>query len=197
MIVDPGVGGSELISAALSRLEWQPTAVICTHGHLDHVGAAATLAAVWDIPVYCATADQAMLVKPSNGLGQALSPVIAQLLGEDALPRPADLRDFTDFSTAGLTLRPYPAPGHTQGSTVVVISDDLEAVACTGDVIFAGTIGRTDLPGGDLHQMRSSLRTLIQQLPDELPLLPGHGPATTMRAEKNTNPYLVADYLKD
>lgn len=197
VVVDPGVTGSELVVARLNQMQWQPTAILCTHGHLDHVGAAATLAEVWDVPVYCATADQPMLLKPSAGLGQRLIPLIEQLLGADELARPRDLRDHEPFETAGLTITPYPAPGHTRGSTLLRLSDETQTVVLTGDVIFQGTIGRTDLPSADSDEMRASLRWLTTAFPDDTVLLPGHGPGTSLAAEKAHNPYLQPDFLKD
>lgn len=198
LVVDPGVKGSELISAALDRLSWRPEAVLCTHGHLDHVGDAATLADVWDVPVRCAEADHQMLRQPSAGLGPRLVPLIQQLIGEDVLNPPADLRDHEAFrAPCGLQVTPHPAPGHTPGSTLLEVSDGHRAVLLTGDVIFRGTIGRTDLPGGDLRRMRSTLRQIIETFPDETVLLPGHGEPTTIGTEKLHNPYLQADFLKD
>ena len=198
LVVDPGVKGSELVSAALNRLGWHPEVILCTHGHLDHVGDAATLAAIWDVPVRCAKADQEMLTRPSAGLGTRLVPLIRQLLGEDLLERPADLRDHEVFQVpCGLEIRPHIAPGHTPGSTLLEVEDDTGKVLLTGDVIFRGTIGRTDLPGGDLEQMRITLRRIVETFPDETVLLPGHGEPTTVGTEKLHNPYLQADFLKD
>ena len=198
LVVDPGVKGSELVSAALDRLGWHPEAILCTHGHLDHVGDAATLAAVWDVPVRCAKADQEMLTRPSAGLGSQLVPLIRQLIGEDELDPPGDLRDHETFrASCGLEVRPHAAPGHTRGSTLLEVGDETGKVLLTGDVIFRGTIGRTDLPGGDLEQMRITLRRIVETFPDETVLLPGHGEPTTVGAEKLHNPYLQANFLKD
>ena len=198
LVVDPGVKGSEVVSAALDRLGWIPEAIACTHGHLDHSGDAATLAAVWGPPVYCAAADQEMLSKPSAGLGTRLVPLIRQLIGEDRLSVPGDLRDHGPFQIpCGLRVEPHAAPGHTPGSTLLGVGDGSDSVLLTGDVLFQGTIGRTDLPGGDLRQMRSTLRRIIEIFPDNTVLLPGHGEPTTIGAEKLTNPYLQSDFLKD
>lgn len=198
LVVDPGVTGSEPVSAALDRLGWSPETILCTHGHLDHAGDAATLAAVWNVPVRCAKADQGMLSRPSAGLGPGLVPLIRQLIGEDELALPEDLRDHETFRTScGLEVRPHAAPGHTPGSTLLEVGDATGKVLLTGDVIFRGTIGRTDLPGGNLEQMRATLRGIIEAFPDETVLLPGHGEPTTVGAEKLHNPYLQADFLKD
>lgn len=197
-VVDPGVMGSEVIVRALDRLGWHPGAILATHGHLDHVGEAATLAAVWGVPVHCAVADQAMLLRPSLGLGAAAVPLITQLIERDALDRPQDLRDIDGVEPIGsLTCRAIPAPGHTPGSTVLEISDGAETVFLTGDVIFQGTIGRADLPGGDQAIMKASLRRLVDLLPEDAALLPGHGAATTMGAERRHNPYLQPDFLEN
>ena len=196
LVVDPGVMGSEVIVSALDQLGWIPDSILATHGHLDHVGAAATLAAVWEVPVSCAVADHPMLLTPSLGLGPGSVPLIEQVLGADELARPAQLRDHERFEAAGLTVTPHSAPGHTPGSTVLEITDGLETVFLTGDVIFQGTIGRTDLPGGDMAQMRSTLRRLVALLPTDAVLLPGHGATTTMAAELQHNPYLRPEFLE-
>lgn len=196
LVVDPGVMGSEVIVAALDQLGWTPSAILATHGHLDHVGEAATLAQVWGVPVHCAVADHPMLLKPSLGLGPAAVPLIEQLLEADELARPEDLRDHEPFDVAGLSVRPHRAPGHTPGSTVLEVSDDTRTVFLTGDVLFQMTIGRTDLPGGDADQMRETLRRLTTALPADAVLLPGHGATTTMAAERQHNPYLQPDFLE-
>lgn len=196
LVVDPGVMGSEVIVATLDRVGWTPAAILATHGHLDHVGEAADLAAVWAVPVHCAVADHPMLLTPSLGLGPGAVPLITQVLGADELPRPGDLRDHEKLETAGLTVTPHPAPGHTPGSTVLEVGDDTETVFLTGDVLFRGTIGRTDLPGGDMAEMQATLRRLLEILPTDAVLLPGHGAATTLAAERQHNPYLQPEFLE-
>jgi glyoxylase-like metal-dependent hydrolase (beta-lactamase superfamily II) len=105
------------------------------------------------------------------------------------LTEPTDVRTFTDeeqLDIAGIPLTVRHAPGHTEGSSVFVTDD----VMLSGDLLFAGSIGRTDLPGGDHEQMVASLRRVVLPSPDDLVVLPGHGPRTTIGEERATNPFL-------
>ena len=191
LIIDPGITAIDVIDEVLHRRNWEPEAVVVTHGHLDHVGDAHAVAARWGVPVHCALPDQPMLTRPSLGLGVAFVGIIEEFLGADALPAPEDLRDLTEpFSVAGLNVRPHPAPGHTAGSTLLEVSDETSTVVFTGDVLFAGTIGRTDLPSGSMTEMRRTLRRILDTFADDVWLLPGHGPGTTLAAEKVGNSYL-------
>ena len=111
----------------------------------------------------------------------------------------SELADGTAFEVAGLTFEALHAPGHTPGSTMLRTAypgAEVESVVFSGDVLFAGSVGRTDLPGGSHLDMLSSLRTKVLPLPDRVAVLPGHGPQTTIAAERAQNPYLQASYLQ-
>ncbi len=191
LVIDPGITSLDVIAKTMEARGWRPEAVVVTHGHLDHVGDAHAVAARWGVPVYCAEEDQPMLARPSLGLGESFIGIIEQFLGADVLPVPADLRPLREpFEVAGLTVRPHPAPGHTAGSTLLEVSDATSTVVFTGDVLFAGTIGRTDLPSGNMSEMRETLRRFRDLFPDDVPLLPGHGAGTTMADEKVRNPFM-------
>lgn len=191
IIIDPGIMSFDVVQEALIRRNWQPVAVLVTHGHLDHVGDAHTVAAYWDIAVHCAWQDQPMLAQPSLGLGESSIGLIREFLGADSLPVPGDLQPLNaPFDVAGLTITPFAAPGHTAGSTLITVADATLTVVLTGDVLFAGTIGRTDLPSGSMTQMRETLRRISDSFPDDVPLLPGHGPGTTLAEEKVRNPFM-------
>ncbi len=193
IIVDPGIMSVDLVNSVLARRNWQPVAVLLTHGHLDHAGDAHLVAAAWDIPVHCAEEDQPMLARPSLGLGEDAIGLIEQFLGADALPVPEDLQPLgAAFDVAGLTVTAFPAPGHTAGSTLLQVSDPTSTVVLTGDVLFAGTIGRTDLPSGNMSQMRETLRRIATSFPHDIALLPGHGPSTTLADELARNPFMQA-----
>lgn len=191
VVVDPGILGAGSIAAELDRLALTPVALLATHGHLDHVGDAHLLAEEYGIPLHCAVEDHPMLTTPSLGLGEQMVPMIQQFLGRDALPPVADLRAYDGpLEIAGLTIVPTPAPGHTPGCTLLEIGDGTETLLFSGDVLFKGSIGRTDLPGGSMTEMRRSLAALVQRFDAGLSVLPGHGQATTLEAEIATNPYL-------
>lgn len=189
VIVDPGRGADEAIVAALEADGLTPTAVLLTHGHLDHSWSSAELAARYGIPVRVHADDVYRLRDPIGSLGP-LGAQIAALAGEpDGPPAPAAVEPFTDaVPFAGFTV--LHAPGHTEGSTVFLLEAPGEpTVALTGDVLFAGTVGRTDLPGGDATAMARTLRRLAA-LPADTRVLPGHGPVSTIDGELATNPHL-------
>ncbi len=191
IIIDPGIMSFDVIADALKRLNWEPVAVLLTHGHLDHVGDAHRVAAAWNVPVHCAQEDQHMLARPSLGLGESSVPMIEQFLGADSLALPAQIRPFGEaFAVAGLMVTPFAAPGHTAGSTLLEVSDGTSQVLFTGDVLFAGTIGRTDLPSGNMDQMLATLSRIAVSFPGDIPVLPGHGANTTLAQELIRNPFM-------
>jgi glyoxylase-like metal-dependent hydrolase (beta-lactamase superfamily II) len=120
-------------------------------------------------------------------------PVGTPLFGSLTFAEPDDVRELTGddkVSLAGLDFRVRHAPGHTGGSVVFGLSDDEAPILFSGDVLFAGSIGRTDLPGGSMAEMRQSLRTVILPMEDETVVHPGHGPSTSIARERATNPFL-------
>lgn len=195
VVIDPGVRSREPAEAILARDNLWLAAVVCTHGHLDHVAAAAELADAHGVPVFVHPADHEMLTDPVAGLGADALPLIRHILrGRSQLPLPGDLRDLADgqvLDVAGLQLRAVHAPGHTPGSVVLVADDAKAPVVFAGDVLFAGTVGRVDLPGGSMPAMLVSLGRLVRAIPAAARILPGHGLATTMAHELAANPYLV------
>ncbi|MHA6524959.1 MBL fold metallo-hydrolase [Tessaracoccus sp. G1721] len=196
LIVDPGITAAEPVIAAVAERGLNPVAILATHGHLDHVGDAHILAGRWHIPVYLAASDQHLLIRPGDGLGPQGSAMMRQLTGSDTLPPIADVRDHEGPVTlARITVTPFPAPGHTKGSTLLEFTSARTSVVFTGDVLFAGTIGRTDLPGGSMSEMRESLRRIATHFPAETPLLPGHGQPTSIGQELDSNPFLQPDHL--
>jgi glyoxylase-like metal-dependent hydrolase (beta-lactamase superfamily II) len=199
VIIDPGQDAQRGIEEILARYRLKPIAVLLTHGHLDHVWSVGPVCDAKGIPAYIHPDDRALLADPGKGLSlAALRPVFG---GQLSFTEPDDVLELADeavISLAGVDFTVSHVPGHTEGS-VTFRSAEGEAAPGTserldalfaGDLLFAGSIGRTDLPGGD-HQkmMRSLARTLA--LPDETVVLPGHGPQTTIGAERAANPFLT------
>ncbi len=143
-----------------------------------------------------------MLGDPYRAMDPSTRALVEQLAGPTTFTEPDDVRELVDGSrveVAGVTFDALHAPGHTPGSTMFRTDypgDGAESLLFSGDVLFAGSIGRTDLPGGDHVAMLDSLRTRVLPLPDPVAVLPGHGPQTTMAAERAQNPYLQESYLQ-
>jgi len=186
VIVDPGQDAQQGIDELLLRYRLKPIAVLLTHGHIDHMWSVAPVCGAKGIPAYIHPDDRELLADPAKGLSLAVG---QQLFGGITFTEPDDVRELADgsaLSLAGLDFTVRHTPGHTPGSVTFGSENGL----FTGDLLFAGSIGRTDLPGGD-HQamLRSLARTLT--LPDDTLVLPGHGPQTTIGAERQTNPFLT------
>ena len=198
LIVDPGQASIDRVHQIVRENRLVPAAVLLTHGHMDHVWSVAPVSRDFDIPAFIHVNDRYRLADPA---GSSLVAARAQLLAmtKDSLEltEPSDVRLLPEgganIEIAGITLGVRHAPGHTEGSVVFEAPREDEAdVLFSGDVLFQGSIGRTDLPGGDSASMDRSLRTVIWPLPDEMIVLPGHGPQTTIGAERAANPFLQA-----
>ncbi|MCW2777198.1 MAG: beta-lactamase domain protein [Frankiales bacterium] len=196
VVVDPGIGVEEQLDALLRELDLSPVAVLLTHGHLDHTFSVTPVCGARGIPAYIHPADDALLTDPMRGMGAQTSQMFG---GRLQWTRPSDVVQLdpgTPMELAGLRISTDFAPGHTPGSVVFRLPGeeaDGEAAApvvFSGDVLFAGSIGRTDLPGGSWEQMQASLAGVVLPLPDDTVVLPGHGPATTIGRERASNPYL-------
>jgi len=196
VVVDPGqdaVGGLEDL---LREHHLKPVAVLLTHGHIDHMWSVVPVCGAHDIPAYVHPDDRALLSDPTKGLSLAFG---QQLFGGMTFTEPDDVVELPTagpLELAGLRFQVDLAPGHTPGSIMFRMPGDEAGgeagapVLFAGDVLFAGSIGRTDLPGGDTAQMMRSLASAVLPLADETVVLPGHGPATTIGRERGTNPYL-------
>lgn len=192
VVVDPGIGVGQQLDEVLNRLRLQPVAVLLTHGHLDHTFSVTPVCGARGIPAYIHPADAELLADPLKGLTPDIR---AMLGGRLEWTEPDDVAELTDGGTvelAGVRFTIDHAPGHTAGSVLFHAPGDDEAggYCLAGDVLFAGSIGRTDMPGGSTEAMMESLRTKILPLDDGVTVLPGHGPRTTMERERRTNPYL-------
>lgn len=198
VIVDPGVGAAPVIADVVAERGLQPEGILLTHGHIDHMFSAHEVARAHGIGCWIHPGDRDYLTDPySIPMARDL---IAQQLGaapdfSDREPDPLHLvHDGELLEIAGLGFRAVHAPGHTPGCTLYRLaldaSEQYAEIILTGDVVFAGSIGRTDLPRGDAQVMGTTLREVVLALPDDAVLLPGHGPQTTMAQERATNPHL-------
>jgi glyoxylase-like metal-dependent hydrolase (beta-lactamase superfamily II) len=193
LIIDPGQDAEDGIAEVLAEYRLKPVAVLATHGHIDHVWSVAPVCGARNIPAYIHPADRALLADPARGLGLQAG---QQFLRGLTFTEPDDVRVLADGQTlelAGVELIVDHAPGHTPGSValrLVAHGADHEAMF-SGDLLFAGSIGRTDLPGGSHPAMLDSLARVCLTLPDETQVLPGHGPQTTIGEERASNPFLA------
>ena len=199
IIVDPGMAKPNLVTEIeqkVSELKLKPVAVFITHGHLDHTFSVLPLTKQVPMRTYVTGADRFLLTDPMGALDRGgVSEQFLRAFGVEKFKEPDDvveLEDFSTFEVAGLQITSIFAPGHTKGSVMFTV-DNQQLIS--GDVLFAGSIGRTDLPTGSASQMRKTLRDRILTLPDGLNVLPGHGGQTTIGTERVRNPYLQADFL--
>jgi len=202
VIVDAGVEAGEGVEALVAEHSLRPAAVLATHGHIDHVASAAGLADRYRVPLWIHPADRHLLTDPAAGLGADSRALLAQFL-PGPFREPARLEAFQPglpLELAGLEFSVIHAPGHTAGCVLLSVPypghEQVGQVVFSGDVVFAGSIGRTDLPGGDPEVMRRTLAGPVLALPDDAALLPGHGPQTGMARERATNPYLQPAFLR-
>ncbi len=203
IVVDPGIGVLTRLDEILAEHRLSPAAVLLTHGHIDHTFSVAPVCGVRGITAYVHPGDRAMLANPAIGLAAGLDELFGGALPYSEPDEVAELPDGGTISVAGLEITVDHAPGHTRGSVLFRLpaagelgvpggpTYPAEEVCLSGDVLFAGSIGRTDLPGGSLDQMMVSLRDRILPLDDATLVLPGHGPATTIGRERATNPFLL------
>jgi glyoxylase-like metal-dependent hydrolase (beta-lactamase superfamily II) len=181
IVIDPGDNVAR-IHERLTKSGLKLKQIIVTHAHIDHVGGALKLKRLTGAPIFLNESDLPLL--------EMMDTQAAWLGVRPPEVAPPD-EGLSDGQIVGL--EHYPArvlhtPGHTQGSICLYFAPLKLVVA--GDTLFAGSIGRTDLPGGNFDQIMESLRTLLMTLPDETRVLPGHGPATTIGEERKSNPFL-------
>ena len=218
VIIDPGQDAQPGIEEVLAEQRLRPAAVLLTHGHIDHIWSVAPVCGARGIPAYIHPDDRALLSDPAKGLPLGAG---QQLFGGLEFTEPDDVKELSDgmtLSLVGLEIVVNHAPGHTEGSVAFRMPLDppnsaqgqsktgaaqtagaasagdgrwAGGILFSGDLLFAGSIGRTDLPGGDYPTILRSLARVCLTLPDETVVLSGHGPQTTIGAERRTNPFLT------
>jgi glyoxylase-like metal-dependent hydrolase (beta-lactamase superfamily II) len=190
VVVDPGAGVGVRLESVLAEHRLEPAAILLTHGHLDHTFSVTPVCDAHDVPAYIHPADRELLVDPAKALSIDLRELFG---GRFTWAEPSDVRALPDgepIAVAGLEITVDHAPGHTRGSVLFRLPGDDGDLCLSGDVLFAGSIGRTDLPGGDPAAMLASLRDKVLPLADDTAVLPGHGPRTTIGRERASNPFL-------
>ncbi|MDZ4658800.1 MAG: MBL fold metallo-hydrolase [Bythopirellula sp.] len=184
LVIDPGFDPQAILDL-LAEHSLTPAAILCTHGHSDHIAGNAALKERWPTcPLIIGHGDASKLTDPVGNLSAGY--------GFKLVSPPADqtVREGEQLQLAGLTLTARETPGHSAGHVVFIIQGQNPPIVLGGDVLFAGGIGRTDFPDGSFADLKRSIHEKLFVLPDETIVLPGHGPQTTVGEEKRTNPFV-------
>jgi hydroxyacylglutathione hydrolase len=202
IVVDPGQRAFAPLRRILDENRLTPAAVLLTHGHIDHMWSAQKVADTYGCPVYIHPEDRHMLVDPIKGFGPRLAQVALGALFREPRQLVELDRDGDKVELGGITVTIDHTPGHTRGSVVFRVTRGQEGrhpgslvdgpgeIVFSGDTLFKQSIGRTDLPGGSGRDLLGSILTKLLVLDDDTVVLPGHGPKTTIGAERRTNPFL-------
>jgi len=195
VVVDPGKDAAEGVDQVVREHKLKPVAVLVTHGHIDHMWCVAPVSGTYDATAWIHPGDRHLLTDPMAGMSRESTQML--LGGSYEWAEPDDVRELADLQEleiAGLQFAVDHTPGHTEGSVTFRSPypdvDEVSEVMFSGDLLFAGSIGRTDLPGGDHPTMLHSLATKVLPLADDIVVLPGHGEQTTIGRERATNPFL-------
>ncbi|MGN6161255.1 MAG: MBL fold metallo-hydrolase [Marmoricola sp.] len=195
VVIDPGKDAADGVAAVVAEHRLKPVAVLVTHGHIDHLWSVAPVAGTYDATAWIHPADRHLLANPMAGMSRETAGML--LGGKYEFAEPDAVEEMADgqvLELAGLSISVDHAPGHTPGSVAFRTpygQQDIAEVMFSGDLLFAGSIGRTDLPGGDHAAMLTSLRTKVLTLADNIAVLPGHGEQTDIGRERRTNPFLL------
>ncbi|GAB2626324.1 MBL fold metallo-hydrolase [Nocardioides ginkgobilobae] len=200
VVVDPGKDAASGVAEVVREHRLKPVSVLVTHGHVDHMWCVAPVAGSYDATAWIHPADRHLLSDPMAGMSRETTQML--LGGSYEWAEPDDVRELADLQElelAGVRFTVDHAPGHTEGSVTFRTpylpggqpSSEVSEVMFSGDLLFAGSIGRTDLPGGDHPTMLRSLATKVLPLADDVVVLPGHGEQTSIGRERATNPYLL------
>jgi glyoxylase-like metal-dependent hydrolase (beta-lactamase superfamily II) len=196
-IVDPGQGAMPRLRRLLNEHGLAAKAVLLTHGHIDHIWSARQVSDGFGIPALIHPEDRSMLTDPIKGFGPRLGQLLVGALFREP-KRLAELADGDKLDIGGITVTVDHTPGHTRGSVTFRITAETGFgdrtgpvdVVFSGDTLFCGSVGRSDLPGGSGRDLLGSIVTRLLVLDDDTVVLPGHGDATTIGTERRTNPFL-------
>jgi glyoxylase-like metal-dependent hydrolase (beta-lactamase superfamily II) len=184
------------IKDVINKFNLKPVAALITHGHLDHTFSVLPFSNSYKIPTFIHSTDRKLLANPFRALQPGgVTDQLMQQFGVTSFSEPDEVVELSDsqvVNIAGLEVVVSHAPGHTAGSAMFTVASEY---LLSGDVLFAGSIGRTDMPTGSAADMRKTLINKVLPLDDELVVLPGHGPQTTMGRERKNNPYLQNENL--
>jgi glyoxylase-like metal-dependent hydrolase (beta-lactamase superfamily II) len=201
VVVDPGQDAAPGVADIVREHRLKPVAVLLTHGHVDHMWSVTPVAGAYDATAWIHPADRHLLSDPMAGISRESASML--LGGSYQFTEPDDLAELADgqrLELAGLEVVVDHTPGHTEGSVTFRTpyaspgaepAPEISQVMFSGDLLFAGSIGRTDLPGGDHATMLETLRSKVLALPDDVAVLPGHGEQTSIGRERAANPFLL------
>ncbi len=199
VVIDPGKDAADGVAEVVREHRLKPVAVLVTHGHIDHMWCVAPVAGTYDATAWIHPRDRHLLADPMQGMSRETTQML--LGGSYEFAEPDDVRELADAQTlelAGLSFVVDHTPGHTEGSVCFRTPygeanglADVSQLMFSGDLLFAGSIGRTDLPGGDHPTMLRSLREKVLPLADDIIVLPGHGEQTSIGRERAGNPFLL------
>ncbi len=196
VVIDPGKDAAPGVADVVREHRLKPVAVLLTHGHIDHMWSVTPVAGTYDATAWIHPSDRHLLADPMAGISRETAGML--LGGTYEFTEPDDVRELSDaqeIELAGLRIVVDHTPGHTPGSvtfrTPYDDHADISEVMFSGDLLFEGSIGRTDLPGGDHPTMLRSLTTKVLPLADDIVVLPGHGGQTSIGRERATNPFLL------
>ena len=196
VVIDPGKDAAAGVADVVREHRLKPVAVLLTHGHIDHMWSVTPVAGAYDATAWIHPGDRHLLTDPMAGISKESARML--LGGDYEFTEPDDVAELTDgaaLELAGLRFVVDHTPGHTAGSVTFRTpwdgSPEISEVMFSGDLLFQGSIGRTDLPGGDHATMLRSLTTKVLPLADDIVVLPGHGEQTSIGRERATNPFLL------
>ncbi|TYL45286.1 MBL fold metallo-hydrolase [Nocardioides sp. BGMRC 2183] len=195
IVIDPGKDAADGVAEVVREHRLKPIAVLLTHGHIDHMWSVAPVAGTYDATAWIHPEDRHLLTDPMAGMSRESSQML--LGGDYQWAEPDDVQELGDaqvLELAGMEFTIDHTPGHTRGSVSFRTpygEQDISQLLFSGDTLFAGSIGRTDLPGGDHPTMLRTLAEKVLPLDDDIVVLPGHGEQTSIGRERATNPFLL------